>query len=102
MFFKKIIKNMFSKKTPKIVSISDSTGKIIDTIKFSEEEFRSIKKSAEYYNMDVNQFFSFLLNFFDAQHQTKSLGVGREINIENFEINIENFENADLYRGIQQ
>lgn len=52
---------MFFKRTIKIILISDSTGKVIDTIKFSKKEFDLIKQSAEYYNMDINQFFSFAL-----------------------------------------
>ena len=53
---------MFFKKTVKVVLISDSTDRIIDTIKFSKKEFDLFKQLANYNNMTIDQFFSFALN----------------------------------------
>lgn len=53
---------MFFKKNVKVVLISDSTDRIIDTIKFSKKEFNLFKQLAENNDMTIDQFFSFALN----------------------------------------
>jgi len=53
---------MFFKKTVKVVLISDSTDRIIDTIKFSKKEFDLFKQLAEQNDMTIDQFFSYALN----------------------------------------
>ena len=59
---------MFFKKNIKVVLISDSTDRIIDTIKFSKKEFDLFKQLAENNNMTIDQFFSFALNNALKQH----------------------------------
>jgi hypothetical protein len=59
---------MFFKKTVKVVLVSDSTDRIIDTIKFSKKEFNLFKQLAEHNDMTIDQFFSFALNNVLKQH----------------------------------
>lgn len=59
---------MFFKKTVKVVLISDSTDRIIDTIKFSKKEFDLFKQLAQQKNMTIDQFFAFALNNALKQH----------------------------------